>query len=386
MIVNLQTRIDPLRGQFQPGRGIKSVMTDVNNNPVVLPSQFVAGTVIGFREVVAGLLWVRCDEFFHSGNFEAIVPLIRIITWLDPHQIDVYCVGAWHLAYNFVDSQQRADHRYMMPSVKLLEEGIQNNPGVCDPEFNLGFVIYQLKGQDFEKAIYWLSKASSEKDSLYYVSRALAHAYEKAGKLDEAVAQWKRCIVEGERGLQKNPKDYRAALHRDVSQRNLDGLLIRRVQRANLSKTPLDAKFEAKFQRLGPRVFRISGTTNLPDDTRIDIYLTDKDYKGPTLKSFTWQVDPTTTVLVEDGTHGILVSKGKFERRYDLSKDAKTYPFKKDSYTLTVGFNPQTAYINVQDRTGWSGEGITDKKYLDTSMPGLRKIKQVINLKREDLL
>ena len=146
-IVSLQTAIDPQRPQFQPGRGVGSVMTR-GANPVILPSQFVVGTIIGFREVVAGLLWVRANDFFHSGNYEAIVPLTRMITWLDPHQIDVYCTGAWHLAYNFVDSAQRADWRYLAPAMKFLEEGVANNPGVYDPAFELGFVMHYMKAQN----------------------------------------------------------------------------------------------------------------------------------------------------------------------------------------------------------------------------------------------
>ena len=31
--------------------------------------------------------------------------MIRIITWLDPHFIDVYETGAWHMDYNFTDFQ-----------------------------------------------------------------------------------------------------------------------------------------------------------------------------------------------------------------------------------------------------------------------------------------
>ena len=385
-IVSLQKAIDPQRAQFQPGRGLKSVMTNVGNNPVVLPTQFIAGTAIGFREVVAGLLWVRCDEFFHNGNYEAIIPLIRMITWLDPHQIDVYNVGAWHLAYNFVDSAQRADRRYLPPAIKLLEEGVENNPGIYECKFDLGFVLYQLKAKNFEKTIYWTTMASKDKNAPSFIPRSIAHAYEKAGKIDEAIAQWNKCIKDAEAGFAKNPKDFGMRNHLDVSIRNRDAMIVRKALRADLSKNPLDAKFEAQFKKLSPRVLRVSGKTNLPDGSRIDVYLLDKDFKEPVLKSFTWAVDPTVTALVENGSHGIVVTKGKFERKYDLTADVKQYPFKKDSYSLIFTFNPRTASIGVQDKTGWSGEGITDQKYLDTSVKGIRMIKKVIPLKREDIL
>jgi tetratricopeptide (TPR) repeat protein len=386
VVAKLQSLLDPGRKQFQPGKGVSSVMTQVGNNPVVLPSQFVAGTIIGFREVVAGLLWVRVNDFFHSGNYEAIVPLTRIITWLDPHQIDVYCTGAWHLAYNFVDSAQRADHRLLAPAMKFLEEGIENNPGVWDPKFDLGFTMYSMKAHDFDKAVYWIRKASQDKGAPLRLERQIAHNLEKAGKIEECEKQWLICIEHAKAALKKNPKDLYAKDHLILSQQNLERLRVRRALRSDLYKHPLDVQFEATFKKIAPRVFVIRGRANLPDFARISVVLADEDYKEPTLKEFNWQVDPNTTILWDIGLHGIVVQNGKFERKYDLTKDLKQYPFKKERYVLSLTFDPRTAASWVQDVTGWRGEGITDKKYLDTSIPGIRRIQKVFHLKREDIL
>lgn len=386
VVARLQAMLDPGRKQFQPGKGVSSVMTQVGNNPVVLPSQFVAGTVVGFREVVAGLLWVRVNDFFHQGNYAAIVPLTRIITWLDPHQIDVYCTGAWHLAYNFVDSAQRADHRYLAPAMKFLEEGIKNNPGVWDPKFDLGFTMYSMKAQEFDKAVYWIRKASQDKGAPLRLERQTAHNLEKWGKIDECEKQWLECIKHAKAALKKNPKDLYAQDHLTLSQQNLDRLRLRRALRADLAKRQTNVHFEATFKRIAPRVFVISGKANLPDYARISVVLMDEDYKRPSLKEFTWEVDPNTTVVWDIGIHGIVVENGKFERRYDLTKDVKQYPFKKDRYILTLTFDPRTAANWVQDTTGWNGEGITDDKYLDTSVSGVRRIRKVFHLKREDII
>src|ERR1035441_9717809 len=45
---------------------------------VELPGQFIVASLTGCKEVVAGMLWVRADEFFHSGQFSAIVPIVRL--------------------------------------------------------------------------------------------------------------------------------------------------------------------------------------------------------------------------------------------------------------------------------------------------------------------
>ncbi|MHB1000535.1 MAG: tetratricopeptide repeat protein [Armatimonadota bacterium] len=389
VIVQLQKNIDPLRAQFQPGKGISAVMTNVGNNPVVLPSQFVAGTLIGFREVVAGLLWVRTDEFFHNGNFEAIVPLIRIITWLDPHQVDIYSTGAWHLSYNFTDSAERADRRYLPPALKFMEEGIENNPNVWDLKFGLGFMLHCLKTLNFKEAIYWEKEAAKDKDCKLFVHRQIAHAYEKSGNIDMAVKQWQTCLSMVDELRAKYPKDNDVRIHHDVSKKNLDSMLVRKAVRANLSQNPFDVQFEVKIRKLSPKVLMVVGKTNLPDGARIDFTLADtdfKDYDQKKLDVFSWQVNPEETALYETGMHGILVTKGKFQSKYNMSKDPRQYSFAKQKYIVTFTFNPRTAGAKVQDVVGWNGEGIGKCKYLDTSLSGVRRIRKVMYLDKSDII
>src|SRR2546423_4973183 len=53
------------------------------------PSQILV-QLFGFREFLAGILWVRADGFFDDGNYDAVLPIIRLCTMLDPKQIDIY--------------------------------------------------------------------------------------------------------------------------------------------------------------------------------------------------------------------------------------------------------------------------------------------------------
>src|SRR4051812_10117651 len=84
LVVLLQWRIDPLRMQpaVEPPQMRKSLG---GLKGATLPFEYTLGAVAGFRQVIAGLLWVRSDAFFHEGNYDAILPLIRLITWLDPN-------------------------------------------------------------------------------------------------------------------------------------------------------------------------------------------------------------------------------------------------------------------------------------------------------------
>lgn len=383
--IAVQHPIDQNRKYFQPGRDV-SVTRDIHNNPVALPAQFVAATVIGFREVVAGLLWIRTDSFFHAGKFEAMVPLFRVVTWLDPHQLDVYSTGAWHMAYNFTDSQERADHRYLKPAVAFMGEGIENNPDVWDLKVAMGFTLHYLKTYDFKQAAYWLHKATFDKDCKPMVGHLIAHAYERDGLLDAAEKQWQHCIKNEEVFVAAHPDDLEAHRNLDVSHRNLDSLLIRRAQRANLSKHPVDMGFDAEVIKLKPRVFIVSGKVNLPDGARIDMTLVDANHKEEKADTVGFTVNTDATELYEIGMHGISVRNHRFTAKYNLVKDIKQYPFTQAAYKITLSYNPRTSDSKAQDIVGWSGDGMTDKRYLDTSTPGIRRLKKVIILSRNDLI
>src|SRR5579883_565757 len=188
----LQRAIDPLAKQYHPEESNLDVSGGLNNEFLLLP-------LLGFREAAAGLLWVRCDEFFHSGDYDAILPLVRLITWLDPHADNVYVTGAWHLSYNFTDSSERSDRRYLPPSQALLDEGIRNNPTIPDIKFEKGWENYdKIKNylaaeQAFKSAIagpHGNGQGIKGSDDYPYAAplktlHILAHTYAKEGRIPE---------------------------------------------------------------------------------------------------------------------------------------------------------------------------------------------------------
>src|SRR5580658_5111043 len=144
-VAYMQGVIDPTAQKIHHAEvNLTTVSGGLNNEFMLLP-------LLGFREAAAGLLWVRCDEFFHSGDYDAILPLVRIITLLDPHAENVYVTGAWHLSYNFTDANERSDRRYIAPSEALLDEGIANNPEIPDVKFEKAWQNYD-KIKNFTEA------------------------------------------------------------------------------------------------------------------------------------------------------------------------------------------------------------------------------------------
>src|ERR1035438_876821 len=98
--------------------------------------------LFGFREFLAGILWVRADGFFDEGNYDAILPIIKLCTTLDPKQIDIYATGMWHIGYNFTDEQQRSDRRYVASALALGKQGSRQNPETYELFFETGWMWY----------------------------------------------------------------------------------------------------------------------------------------------------------------------------------------------------------------------------------------------------
>ena len=443
---------------------------------VQLPGQFVVASMVGFKEVIAGALWVRADTFFHEGQYQAIIPIVRLVTWLDPHNLDVFTTGAWHLDYNFVDQNQMSDKRYIPAAIALLQEGIKQNPNVWDLYFELGWTHYNKKIQDNEKALEYIEKACTlpgadpntgqEVDRPEYVDRMLAHQYEKVGRFKDAIEQWHKARGRVERIAAKlKPSDRSALSSLDVCDRNLgllylrlawrygdmdayrkgldiykrlakqsifpaDPLVIgfrdaeadyaRRVAANNPPRDamkPLDTGFEVTWKKVSPKVFIIRGKLNLiraseykdlasepfthwfrdnenagPDEKkywrdgcRVRWMLCDYDYQMPELESFSWRIDTTKTVVWDS----VYVGGGTFSDRIDLSQEPEFYPFASDKYRLVITVAPQQSDTPdyVQDRIGWKGEALTDKRYLDTrTRPGFHLLRKEMILTKKDIM
>lgn len=314
-----------------------------------LPGQFIFASFTGFRQVIAGALWIRADEFFHRGQYQAIVPIVRIVTWLDPHNIDVFTTGAWHLDYNFVDeANSLSDKRYIPAAIALMKEGIANNPGIWDLYFELGWTHYSRKLYDDITAAEYIAEACKH-DGLdpntgqkqprpEFVDRMLAHYLEKLGRFDDSIAQWKKCRENTLKNIEKNKEKPGSGGTADLGtlelvDRNLSLLLLRLGWRYGMmdhyeeglkiaeslkgpadwvSATararkdfesrkgtnypgdcakPLDAKFQVSWMRAAPQVLLIRGKVNIVPKS---------EYKGLSSESFTnWfasnEVDRTPT-------------------------------------------------------------------------------------------
>lgn len=423
-----------------------------------LSNEFILGPMLGLQQAVAGALWVRADEFFHEGDYDAILPIVRMVTWLDPHQLDVYITGAWHLSYNFTDSNERSDRRYIPAAQRLLEEGYENNKTLYDIPFELGWENTD-KIKDYDNAEKWFRIASDAKSAdagpgtlnpaPMFTWHQLAHSLERQARIDEAADIWRKVLSMSEEKVKANPNDYSVRNVRDSERHNLELLLKRKFSRythqidfeidqkrtrsinpqtgepipndsfistdpkqgpvgqprAPATAVPWNTAFETVTTSAAPKttitfdkpkVMDLKGVFNVGDGARVSVRLHDADWYEPTLKDFTFDIDQSQTIMQD----ALSVRSKMWGRKIDMSRDPKMYSFSKDAmndpknknlspeerkkiadYYLVLWFDPRGTSPFIQDKFGWSGEGMTDPKYLfvvKSNKPGVKPDNRIL--------
>lgn len=167
----------------------------IGQPPVIVAGRFIGPSILGFKDVVADMLWVLANQLFWEEEYLKVVPLFRTITLIDPHYIVVYSVGAWHFAWNLgplLDEPEEEWKRWVPAGIEFLEEGIKNNPNRYDLYFELGWLYFQ-KLKDYTRAAeYFESAIKFEHPG--YIDHMLAHSYDRADSPGLAAKKWEEII------------------------------------------------------------------------------------------------------------------------------------------------------------------------------------------------
>ena len=133
--------------------------------------------------------------------------------------------------------------------------------------------------------------------------------------------------------------------------------------------------FSAQYL-VGQRAFQISGTTDLPDSSILNITIKDKDYDSYDSRDPNWRYENLTYIVenatVRDGNFSQIITASEFEA-----------PLTSENYLVIVSFNPR--YIKqpsqVKKTVGESGEYLGGE-FINTDDKELTKLEKsiVINL------
>ncbi len=348
------------------------------------PDQLLA-SLTGFRELVAGILWVQADSYFDNGNYDAVLPLVRLVTLLDPKQIDVYATGTWHMAYNFTDEESRSDRRYIPSALALVKEGARNNSETYELFFETGWLWYHKIDDDYGQAVKEMETANSKKDMIPARRNLLNVIYQRDGQVDQARKYLHSLLDRATKDMKDRPHDIMARSNRDTIEANLDSLVMRMTQRGYFAqqrkdgtfesgsydtRPPFDVNFGAKVSVVSNKVLQVEGNWGVQSvGTRVRIVLKDSDYPNSVPGGMDWdagtavQLDPPKGITFMQDQ--LFVRDQRFNRKIDMSRDPRMYPFAKKNYVIEFYYNPRSGAHHMQDRFGWSGEGMTDKRFLN---------------------
>ncbi|RYG47545.1 hypothetical protein EON79_07055 [bacterium] len=387
---------DKWKKDFSPGKG-KII------DKALSPDQMLFA-LTGFREMIAGILWVRADSFFDSGNYDAILPIIRLVTILDPKQIDVFATGMWHIGYNFTDEEQRSDRRYIPSALALGREGAMQNDETYEMFFETGWMWYHKIDDDYSNAVQWFEDAQKRPDMLVARKNLISNAYERNGQVEEALNALYRLTDNAKAAYDKNKEVFSNRQNHETLENKLDTMIVRTAQRGYWAgkegrplkgydvSPPFDVGFSAKATVVEPRVIRFEGTWNvLPVGTRVRVVLKDANYPKAEPAGMQWDQSndvnldpPKDKTFMQDQ---LFVKNRRFNRKVDMSKDPTMYPFSTDNYALEFYYNPRSSPPHIQDKFSWNGEGMTDKHFLNTEVrPGQRVIYTKLNLTKDQIL
>lgn len=141
-----------------------------------------ASSPIQVEGVVAGVvdrLWRQTDEYWHGGDYPRIVALDRVITEADPQFLEAYSAGGWLM--DSLGRTQDAEAFYKL--------GVARNPHAAYAYWNLGFFYFNTT-KDYAQAarVFQMDTRQAGADLNDWKMRA--HAEEKAGQWNQAVATW----------------------------------------------------------------------------------------------------------------------------------------------------------------------------------------------------
>ncbi|MFQ3549359.1 MAG: hypothetical protein SNJ70_06375 [Armatimonadota bacterium] len=126
-------------------------------------------------------LYEQNDRIWHAGEHARNIIVLRLITELDPTDVDAYDNAAWLLQSDLRDDEAEI----------LLIKSSEINNSEPDPFFYLGYFYYMH--ERFEEALTNLEIANSYQNIPPFYRSLLAHAYELAGYNYTALSIW--CLI-----------------------------------------------------------------------------------------------------------------------------------------------------------------------------------------------
>ena len=140
--------------------------------------------VDGITSRVVDNVWVETDHYWHEGDYNRIIGLIRPIVEVDPTFVDAYSSAAW-LMWSQGDTAA-AD--------TFLQYGITKAPTAQKGEINYEFGWHLFNTKRYAQALPYLKKATDANVSFVTAYTTLGHCYRQLKRYDDSIKTWQTVI------------------------------------------------------------------------------------------------------------------------------------------------------------------------------------------------
>ncbi len=113
----------------------------------------------GLRSLVSIYLTLHAHEAWQMTDWETVEHDYRMITTMEPRDVDNWIRGGWHMWANAsanmemdeslpIELRKKLQHEYIDKGIEILRQGARNNPDSSKPWVELGYVL-RLKYADY---------------------------------------------------------------------------------------------------------------------------------------------------------------------------------------------------------------------------------------------
>jgi len=216
LMVGLLLAIIPIQGAIH---GERPTMFNPERKTVrrsaisIGPTPAVVAALGGFRTVAADLLWLKAERVWNGGDWWMMLPILDVVTQLDPQFLLAWKVYGWHAAYNLHGESQTLSEKnwWLDHGVDALERSVEANPDSWEMYFELGWTLYDRAHEPWRAAErFW--QADQFEDVPHRVTRMYYRCFEH-------VMDFEKLFPAVEYALNKH-KDI--ALHQRIVNRDWD--------------------------------------------------------------------------------------------------------------------------------------------------------------------
>lgn len=152
--------------------------------------------VLGFDSLAADIYWMRAVVYYGGKrratgpqlSYDALYPLLDLVTSLDPHFRVAYRFGSVFLTEAYPAGAGRPDL-----AIQLLQRGIARDHGRWEYFYDIGFVYYWWL-RDYQKAAEWFLKGAEQPGAAEWLKPLAATTLATGGLRETSRQMWTQLL------------------------------------------------------------------------------------------------------------------------------------------------------------------------------------------------